>query len=289
MADLAAKISSLRAKWPWFDHAVATIEHYSHVNGNLLAGGVTYFGFLSFFPILALGFAVAGWISAVYPAANDTLTTAIQQVFPGIVSTEPAPGKISLQQVQNSSPAVGIIGLAGILYAGLGWITALRQAMAAVFCADIADKPNLIKGKLIDLAMLVLIGTVLVVSVAFSSLVSALAGWFADLIGLGDIIGAVILFLVGTTLAIAASTILFFVIYRLLGRSAVPPAGLWSGALVAAIGFEILKLVVVNIVGGVGGSAFAPLALAITLLVWINYFARLSVYGAAWSFTGRHG
>ncbi len=287
LADLAAKVNSLRAKWPWFDRAVATIEHYGHVNGNLLAGGVTFFGFLSFFPILALGFAVAGWISAVYPAANDNLTTAIQQIFPGIVSTEPAPGKISLQQIQESSPTAGIIGLAGILYAGLGWITALRQAMAAVFRADIADRPNFIKGKLIDLMMLTLIGTVLVVSVGFSSLVSALAGWFADLIGLDNVIGAVLLFLIGTTLAIAASTVLFFVIYRLLGRSAVAAADLWSGALLAAIGFEILKLIVVNIVGGVGGSAFAPLALAITLLVWINYFARLSVYGAAWSYTGR--
>lgn len=41
----------------------------------------------------------------------------------------------------------------------------------------------------------------------------------------------------------------------------------------------------VNVLGGVGGSPFAPLAIAITLVVWINYFSRLVLYGAAWAFT----
>lgn len=279
-------MDALRRKWPWFDRVMAMNEHYGQVNGKLLAGGVTYFGFLSFFPLLAVGFAIAGWVSYLYPGADDNLTTAIQQVFPGIVTAEPAAGKISLQQIQQVSGAAGSIGLVGVLYAGLGWITAMREAVAAAFCADHADKPNFFKGKLTDLAMLAIIGTVLVVSVSVSSVVIGLADWLTGLIGLDSLIGAGIVYVVGTLIAVAASTVLFFVIYRLLGRSIVDSHDLWGGALLAAVGFELLKLVVVNILGGVGGSAFAPLALAITLLLWINYFARLTVYGAAWSYTG---
>ena len=49
-----AKVTELRDRWPLVDHAVRTQEHYSAVQGSQQAGGVTYFGFLSVFPILAL-------------------------------------------------------------------------------------------------------------------------------------------------------------------------------------------------------------------------------------------
>ena len=50
-------------------------------------------------------------------------------------------------------------------------------------------------------------------------------------------------------------------------------------------GSRLLKLLVVNVLGAVGGSPFAPLAIAITLVVWINYFSRLVIYGASWAMT----
>ena len=87
-------------------------------------------------------------------------------------------------------------------------------------------------------------------------------------------------------LGLLASTVLFYAIYRILGH---PPRAadrtLWQGALLGAAGFEVLKFLVVNVIGALGGSAFAPLAIAVTLAVWINYFSKLVVYGAAWAMT----
>ena len=48
-------------------------EHYGAVKAGQQAGAVTYFAFLSFFPILALAFFVVGWIAKVYPDAQDDL------------------------------------------------------------------------------------------------------------------------------------------------------------------------------------------------------------------------
>jgi membrane protein len=93
--------------------------------------------------------------------------------------------------------------------------------------------------------------------------------------------------LLGILLGLAASTLLFFVMYRLLGGSELAAKPIWQGALVGATGFEALKLLVVYVLGAVGGSPFAPLAIAITLVVWINYFSRLVIYGASWSMTTR--
>ena len=281
------KITSARQKWPWFDRVMRLNEHYGAVDGNLLAGGITYFGFLSFFPILALAFAVVGYISHVYPGANDNLTTAIQQVLPGIVSEGPAPGKISLEQIQGSAAAAGLLGLVGVLYAGLGWITALRQGLAAVFVEPAEEKPNFVKGKLTDLAMLAILGAVLIASVGVSGAVTGFAGQITEAVGLSGPVGGVLLWLLAIVVGIAASTVLFAVMYMFLAKSSLPRRALWGGAVLAALGFEALKALAVFILDSAGGSAFAPLALSITLLVWINYFSRLVVYGAAWACTSQ--
>src|SRR3546814_5223037 len=102
-------------------------EHYGAVKGNLQAGAVTYFAFLSFFPILALGFFVIGYVAKVYPEAQENLTEALGSVLPGMVGEDE--GQISLEAIQDAAGAVGLIGLAGVLYAGLGWLSGMREAL----------------------------------------------------------------------------------------------------------------------------------------------------------------
>ena len=62
-----------------------TQEHYGEVQASQWAGAVTYFGFLSIFPILALAFFFVGYISKVFPDAQDTLVEAINSMLPGII------------------------------------------------------------------------------------------------------------------------------------------------------------------------------------------------------------
>ena len=50
-------LAAARRRSRLLDHTMNTLKHYGNVQGGVLAGAVTYFGFLSFFPILALAFA----------------------------------------------------------------------------------------------------------------------------------------------------------------------------------------------------------------------------------------
>ncbi len=284
---IKARIQALRDRYPFVDHVMLMNDHYGKVQGSVLAGAVTYFGFLSFFPILALAFAVVGYVSVAYPGAKDSLTTAIEQVLPGIVSTTGKPGTISLSDIENAKAAAGIIGFLGVLYSGLGWLSGLRTALQDAFQVPKYRQGNFIVGKLTDLVVLAILGLVMVVSVGISGAVKGWAGTILGWVGLdGTAIGEPLIWAVGIVLGLAASTFLFYVMFKLLGK---PPhlttKALVQGAFLGAFGFEILKLLVVNVLGGVGGSAFAPLAIAITLVVWINYFSRLVLYGACWAMT----
>ncbi len=286
---IQGRIKRLRQRYPVFDHLMSMNEHYTDVQGSVLAGAVTYFGFLSFFPILALGFAVVGYISVYYPGARDSLVTAIQQIFPGIVSTSGEPGTISLADIEGAKAAAGIIGFVGVLYSGLNWVSGLRTGLETAFKVPRREQPNFIVGKGIDLVALVIVGAILIVSVGVAGLVKGAADQILSWIGLADtVIGSPLIWVVGAVLGVASSTLLFFVMFRVLGRPEIPAKPVWHGALLGAVGFEVLKILVVNVIGGVGGSALAPLAIAITLIVWINYFSRLVMYGAAWSMTSPH-
>jgi membrane protein len=285
---LKARIEALRERSRLIDHVMSTNEHYSAVEGSLLAGAVTYFGFLSFFPLLALGFSVVGYVSVAYPDARDHLVTAIEQIFPNIVTENGTGNTISLHDIEGAKAAAGIIGLATLLYAGLGWLSGLRNALEAAFQVPKREQPNFVVGKTLDLGALIVIGFILIVSVGIEGVVEAAADNLVDAVNLSDTsVGKPLIWTIGVVLGISASTLLFFVMYRVLGRPQIASRAVWQGAVFAAIAFEALKIIVVNILGTVGGTSIASLAIAVTLVVWINYFSRITVYGAAWAMTVR--
>lgn len=277
------QISRLRERSPLVDHAVRTQEHFSEVKGGQQAGGVTYFGFLSVFPVLALAFFAIGYVANVFPDAQDALLDAIDEVLPGLVGNQP--NEVPLEDVQDAAGAVGLIGLAGVLYAGLGWLSSLQTALIVLFEMPERLQPSFIIGKLRDLLTLVVLGAVLMLSVAVSGVLTRLSEQVLDLVGLGSGLGWLVA-LVAIAFGLAASALLFFLMFRLLARPPVPSRSLWAGAWLGAIGFEVLKqLSGLLLVSTRGQPAFQAFGIALILLVWINYFSRVTLYAAAWAHT----
>ena len=66
----------------------------------------------------------------------------------------------------------------------------------------------------------------------------------------------------------------------------VPRGALVRGALLGAVGFEVLKSLANLLLAQTRGNpAFQAFGVALILLVWINYFSRLVMYAAAWAYT----
>ena len=128
--SVKAKVADVRERRPLVDHLVRALEHYGQVNGSALAAAVTYFAFLSFFPILALAFAVIGLVSRAYPNADDDLVTAINDILPGIVGGQDG---LDLATFEGNAPGILSAGLLLALYSGLGWLSGMRTALVAVF------------------------------------------------------------------------------------------------------------------------------------------------------------
>ena len=59
---------------------------------------------------------------------------------------------------ENAAGAVGVSASLGLLYAGLGWLSGMRDALLVVFEKPDREQPSFVVGKLRDLLTLVTIG-----------------------------------------------------------------------------------------------------------------------------------
>lgn len=279
-------VTKARERAPLFDHIARTQLHYDRSKGGLQAGAITYFGFLSFFPMMALAFFAVGKIAEVYPRARDSLESGIDQLFPGIVGD--GANQISLSDISNLAATLGIIGLLGALYSGLGWLGAMRTSLVAVFQVPPDKQPDFFFGKLWDLVTLLVLGAILAVSVTVSGAVSGFNDQLADLLGVSAADKPWLVIVVTALLGIPASTLLLFALFVLLGRSRDPHGPLWRGALLGAVAFELLKLLATYLLGRTAGQpAFQVFGIALIVVIWINYFSKIVLYAASWAHTSR--
>jgi membrane protein len=280
---VTSKVHELRTEHPRLDHAVRTQEHYGDVKASQWAGAVTYFGFLSVFPILALAFFFVGYLSRVFPDAQDTLVEAIDSMLPGIVGN--GDEQLSLSEIEDAANTVGLIGLVGVLYTGLGWLSALRDALITVFALPDREQPSFVMGKVRDLITLAVLGTVLLVAVALTGVV---AGFAEDLLDWANLSEAStwMVKLVTIAVGLVANSILVLLMFRLLAAPGLPWRAMASGALLGAVGFEILKQLSTLLISLTQEApAFQVFGITLILLVWINYASRLILYAAAWAWT----
>ncbi len=283
MTSLKERASDVREQRPLVDHLVRMQAHYGEARASQHAGAITYFAFLSFFPILALSFFVVGVVSEVWPDANQTLVEAIQSLFPGIIGT--GEGQLELADFRTFTGLAGVAGFLGVLYSGLGWISALRLALFAVFEPPEQAIPNFVMGKLRDLMTLAVIGLTLLVAVAVTGLVASFSEEILGWVGLGEELAWLVV-LITVVLGLMANALLFFTMFRLLGQPRAPRISLVRASLLGAVLFEVLKQLSSKLIAATQGQpAFQAFGIALVLVVWINYFSRVVLYAAAFAHT----
>lgn len=283
MPSIKERVAEVRERRPLVDHLVRMQAHYGEARASQHAGAITYFAFLSFFPILALSFFVVGVVSDVWPGANQTLTEAITSLFPGIIGT--GEDDLQLKDFRTFSGLAGVVGFLGVLYAGLGWISALRLALFAVFEPPEQAIPNFVMGKLRDLVTLAVIGLTLLVAVALTGLVASFSTEILGWIGLDEELAWAVKLLT-VALGLAANGLLFFTMFRLLGEPQAPRISLVKASLLGAVLFEGLKQASGYLIASTQGQpAFQAFGIALVLVVWINYFSRVVLYAASFAHT----
>ncbi len=278
-------IDEQRRRFPWFDHLARAGGRYERVHSDLIAAGVTYFAFLSLFPILLLAASIFGLFLAGDALLQQQLFDAIRQAFPGSLGEQLVH---EVSSAVDSAGVTGLIGLAGFVYAGLRTVDKLRIGMELIWKGEV-EKSDVLRDNLQDLLALLALGGIGVVSLGLTGAVTQESSRLMRLLGLADQAGyGVLTWLVGITLAVAVDVVIFLWLLRVVPSISHPLRLLLPGALFGAAGLEILKVLggyyLTLISQSVTASAFGG---AVGLLVWINLVARFAFFTAAWTATLR--
>jgi membrane protein len=275
-----ARLDYWRVRRLWIDHLIRAVRRYQLQFGDRLAGAVTYFAFLSFFPLVALSYAVLGFVLEGNDDARNALKAAIVERLPGIAT------QLDFDAIARAKETAGIIGLLGLLYAGLGAVDALRGALREMSMTT-APPLNFFVGKLRDLASLALFGVTMISSVLVAGFATTATDNVLEfLFGSASALANAGLRLAGVAVSVGADWVLFLILLGWVARPTQPFRVVAKGALAGAIGFGMLKQFATLLLGQtLGNPVYGTFAVIAGLLVWMNFSARLVLYVAAWTAT----
>jgi membrane protein len=278
-------VSSITAKArqsPIVRRVAVAYRRYAQRSGNFVAAAVAFYGFLALFPLTALAAAIVA--ATLSPSGVQSLQRKISEQIPGIAD------KVDIKALVNHAGAVGVVGVIVLLYLGLNLVGALRPAIREIwfgFQPPPAGLESLVMTKLRDLLSLLGLGVALVVSVGSSALGTFVIGHVSGPLGLsGQPVGRLLLQAAGVVVGIAAGIVMFAYLLAGMPRLEMPRRVVLQGALIGAIGFEVLKALVASYLSAVAGkSMYGAFGVPAALLLWIYLVARLLLFCAAWTAT----
>jgi membrane protein len=279
------RVDRLRARYAWFDHAMRAQQRYQDSKGDFYAAGITYFTVFALFPLLMVGFAIAGFVLASQP----DLLTEIEDKIKTTVSGDSAQQLVKLMESAiDSRTSVGIIGLATAAWAGLGWMANLREALSQMWGLMRHDPPGFLRRKLSDLLAITGLFAAIVLTIAMTALGSSdVMRQVLEWIGLQNLPGVALALRVASyVVSILVSWMLFSWIIARLPRERVSFRSALRAALLAAVAFEIFKQVASiylrSVVTGPAGATFGPV---LGLMVFAYITSRLILFATAWAAT----
>ncbi|WP_329532722.1 YihY/virulence factor BrkB family protein [Streptomyces sp. NBC_01450] len=260
-------------------HAWRSYERLDRVKWARLAAAMTFISFVALFPLLTVGAAIAA--ATLTSQRQKELQDKIADQVPGISD------QLDINGLVQNAGTIGLIAGAVLLFTGIGWVGSMRDCLRAVW--ELPDREeNPLLRKLLDAGILVGLGGAVLVTIAVSTVASSMVGWTARQLGIGEHDwGSVLLQSAAFAVAVLADFLVLLYVLTLLPGVEPPRHRLVVAALMGAVGFELLKLLLSSYMRGVASkSMYGAFGVPVALLLWINFTAKLVLFCAAWTATG---
>jgi membrane protein len=290
--SIGALLSRLRARFGWFDHLMRANDRFTECKGNYFAAGLTYYTIFALFPLLMVGFGLGGFVLSRRPDVLTQIDNKVRDTVPGNLGQQVVD---LMNSAIDSRASVGVIGLLAAGWAGLNFMANLREAVSEMRSEKGREKwkqhgqsPGFVRAKLSDLAAMVSSFAAIVATLGLSALADA-APMAKVLAGLG-IHNAPALDAMLRGVSILVSVLLSWLVFTWmiarLPRESISFASSIRAGLIAAIGFELFKLVasiyLKSVLRSAAGATFGPV-LGLMLFAYIT--ARLLLFATAWAAT----
>ncbi|MGV8907486.1 MAG: YhjD/YihY/BrkB family envelope integrity protein [Propionicimonas sp.] len=272
---------------PFVAHLLRAVERFNVRGGAQLAAAITYFSVLTLVPILMLAFSVLGFTLTVF---RPELLRVIENWIHDQLQSDSTLGESLYTLIAGfltNWAAIGVPGLLITMWVGSGWVGNLKRAVRLLMRAEV-DNPG--KQAPMPLDILAnfggLVGILVGVGATFASsaVATTLGGTVGEWLGVGGSFGwTAIIRLVGAALSLAIGAAGFRLLLGWFSPTYVPSHLAWVGAGIGSAGLLVLQALAAFLFGAFSRNlGFAVFGSTLVLMLFLNLFATLILYIAAW-------
>ncbi len=263
--------------------AVNWVHDYAQSMGAALA----FYTMFSIAPLLLIVIAVAGMFVGEDSARNEILRQLGGLLGgPGAGAVEGMLEDVAMPAKHTLATVLGSV----LLFIGATSVFAeLQDALDRIWRvparAGTVGLWRLVRARLLSFGLVLGIGFLLMVSLAFSAGLAALRSWWDPLSGGWASVANTIEVAIGVILA----TAVFAMIYKAMPRARVDWKDVWVGAAVTALLFIAGKFLIGSYIGRSGVALrFGAAASLIVVLLWVYYSAQIFLFGAEFTWAYSH-
>ncbi|GAA3053454.1 YihY/virulence factor BrkB family protein [Streptomyces glomeratus] len=265
-----ARIDGYQRRHRWAGFSLAVAYKFFDDQAAYLTALLTYYGFLSLFPLLLFLVALLGSMLSGNPHLQQALLDSALSEFP-VIGDQLGH---NIHSFHGSGIAIGV-GIAASLYGALGIAQAAQLALNKIFAVPRHARPDPLRSRLKGLKFLSLLALGLCVTTALSAGESA-ASVFGARLAVGVRVAA-------AATAVVLNACLLMLSYRILARRRLPVRLMYAPALAGACAWQVLQWGGSYYVGHVLRGATATygfFGIVLGLIAWL-YLGALVYLGTA--------
>lgn len=267
---VTARLDGFQRRHTWLGFPLAVIYKFVDDQGGYLAVLITYYGFVSLFPMLLLLVSVLGFTLQNHPAWQQAVLGSALKNFP-IVGPQL---QDNVGAIHGSGLAV-LLGILGALYGGLGLSVAIQTTLNRVWAVPRYARPDPVLSRLRGLVLFALLGAVVLITTALAAIGPVAAGYGYG-INTGERIAAI-------GIAVIVNVGAFLIGFRVLTARDIRLADLLPGAVAAGVAVQVLQtggaLFISYELNG-ASQIYGVFGLVLGLLAWLYLQAVVVVFCA---------
>ncbi|GMA18732.1 YihY/virulence factor BrkB family protein [Arsenicicoccus piscis] len=261
--SIVDRVDQFQRRHPVVGFPLAVLYKFFDDQGPYLTALITYYGFLSIFPMLLLFSSVLGFVLQSRPDWQERLIDSAANQIP-IIGEE-----LKNATLQGNTTAIVIGGLVA-LYGSLGIAQAIQNAMNVCWAVPRNQRPNPFLARARSTLMILTAGLLVLVTT-----IAAGAGTLAGDAGID--LGAFGTYLV-PAITIALNAAVFMLLYRISTAHPMRRRQAWPGAIFMALWLFAVQTYGTGYIGRVRTSSqtYGTFAIVLALLAWA-YVAALGL------------
>ncbi len=240
---------------------------------------IAYYTIFSLPGLLVILINIAG-----YFFGAEAITKQLSNQIGGIIGGDAAKDIQAI--VANATKSDGttlstILSIATLLFGATGVFYQLQQILNKMW--EVEPKPKqkilkLVKDRVFSFGLILVVGFLLLVSLALSAGLSALSDWVQQYVSEAFL---VIFKILDIVISIGVITVLFAAIFKFLPDAKIKWRDVWHGAIMTALLFVIAKFLLGLYFGHSNpGSTYGAAGTIILIMLWVNYSGLILLFGA---------